>query len=155
MALTILLADFPIPVDPPVDLAVYEDLRDCLVGTVTIPNDFVENVAKCTRMTATAVRTQVEALERALELENYYLSRPAPRAEPEAIPDGWPPWERRADVVTPDGIRSAGDRKHPYRGTPRPAAMEEYLRQRGCSDWQCCRCGTCNPADPCIPGAYF
>lgn len=71
------------------------------------------------------------------------------------IPNGWPPDEEPASVVDADGVRPVRDPRHPQGGTPMNDEMRAYMKEWHPSNWKCCVCGTCNPADPCIPGAYF
>lgn len=74
----------------------------------------------------------------------------------EQIPEGWPPNEPWADVIDENGVRQAGRAGKPLRGgTPLTAAQKQEMLMHGHGGWQCCTCGTHNPADPCIPGAYF
>lgn len=76
-----------------------------------------------------------------------------PRGEDPLIrPAGWPPGEDVACVVDQNGVREAGS----SRGSSITPMVREYMRANGIPDgWRCCTCGTHNPSDPCIPGAYF
>ncbi len=116
----------------------------------------------------------VSDLERAMRspIEPIWVSGRRPMADsgskvaPVEAPAGWPPGEAPATVVTSDGLRAVGQRQYPLGGTPLPdhnpnlGARNDKAWQARCIEvdgkhWQCCTCGTCNPADPCIPGAYF